>query len=63
MASLKLEVSLDSDAMCVDAPYELAQIFKRVTNAFLEAHDPFETSLPLRDSNGNQVGVCWMEED
>lgn len=63
MASLKVEVSLDSDAMCVDAPFEVAHIFKRITEAFSDYRDPFETHMTLRDSNGNQVGQCWVEED
>lgn len=60
MAELKLEVSLDSDALVNNQPEELALIFAKLTKAMA---DPDWKCSRLWDSNGNQVGMCWMEED
>lgn len=62
MSCLKVEIYLHSDAMCVDTPYEIAQVFKRIIESLSDVRDPFEQSFMLRDSNGTQIGVCWIED-
>ena len=63
MATLKVEVSLDSDAMVTEAQFELARMFKKVAENFATLADPDWNQMNLFDSNGNNVGQVWMEED
>lgn len=60
MPTMKIEISLDSDAVVTDAPGELARMLGQIVRVL---DDPEWSSMNLRDSNGNTVGTCWVEED
>jgi hypothetical protein len=63
MPTLKVEVALDSDAMVTEAQYELARMFQKVADNFTTLSDPNWNQMNLFDSNGNNVGQVWIEED
>ena len=60
MPTMKIEIELGSDALVQDAPNEIALMLAKVTRVL---DDPAWSSMNLRDSNGNTVGHCWVEED
>lgn len=61
MALLKLEVSLGSDAMATHLGDEVAVMLGKLIVRVLE--DPEWNQMNLFDSNGNNIGQAWIEED
>lgn len=63
MPTLKVKVALDSDAMATETQFELARMFQKVADNYAALTDPGWNQMNLFDSNGNNVGQFWIEED
>lgn len=61
MPTMKIELSLDGDAMVQSFGDEVATTLGRLILSVLE--DPEWNQASLRDSNGNTIGQAWVEED
>lgn len=60
MTTFKLEIAVGDAPFVNDRSYQIGRCLQQVT-AMLQMDDRSEG--PVRDGNGNQVGVFWFEED
>lgn len=61
MPTMKIELSLDGDAMEQNFADEVATTLGRLIVSVLQ--DPEWNHANLRDTNGNTIGQAWIEED
>ncbi|KKN91178.1 hypothetical protein LCGC14_0220440 [marine sediment metagenome] len=56
---IKVEFDTGNAAFC-DFDYEVRRVFEQAAKKVPSMHIN-DTSLPLFDSNGNKIGLVWLE--
>lgn len=59
--TLNLEIQMEGAAF-EHQGQEVARIMREAAEKLEDSEDLSHAELPLRDKNGNQAGVLWVEE-